>query len=57
MKTSIINGDVPLLMSKPALAQLGMIYDIAENKADFTRAGLRGFDLVTTSSRVTQRYQ
>ena len=50
MKTSIINGDVPLLMSKPALAQLGMIYDIAENKADFTRAGLRGFDLVTTSS-------
>ena len=50
MKTSIINGDVPLLMSKPALAQLGMIYDIAENRADFTSVGLRGFDLVTTSS-------
>ena len=50
MKTSIINGDVPLLMSKQALAQLGMIYDIAENRADFTRVGIRNFDLVTTSS-------
>ena len=50
MKTSVINGDVPLLMSKPALAQLGMIYDVAENRADFTRVGLAGVDLVTTSS-------
>ncbi|CAE7780747.1 RE1 [Symbiodinium sp. CCMP2592] len=50
MKTSIINGDVPLLMSKPALAQLGMVYDVAENRADFTKVGLRNFDLVTTSS-------
>ncbi|CAE7197343.1 RE2 [Symbiodinium sp. CCMP2592] len=50
MKTSIINGDVPLLMSKPALAQLGMIYDVAENRADFTRVGLHQVDLVTTSS-------
>ncbi|CAE7251257.1 RE2, partial [Symbiodinium sp. CCMP2456] len=50
MRTSIINGDVPLLMSKQALAQLGMIYDVAENRADFTRVGIHGFDLVTTSS-------
>ncbi|CAE7678552.1 RE2, partial [Symbiodinium sp. CCMP2456] len=50
MRTSIINGDVPLLMSKQALAQLGMIYDVAENRADFTRVGVFGFDLVTTSS-------
>ncbi|CAE7541147.1 RE2 [Symbiodinium sp. CCMP2592] len=50
MRTSVINGDVPLLMSKPALAQLGMIYDVAENRADFTRVGLTGVDLVTTSS-------
>ena len=40
MKTSVINGDVPLLMSKPALAQLGMVYHVAENRADFTRVGL-----------------
>eukprot|EP00439_Symbiodinium_sp_Y106_P021298 s4955_g2.t1 len=50
MRTSVINGDVPLLMSKPALAQLGMVYELAENKADFTKVGLRNFDLVTTSS-------
>ena len=50
MRTSIINGDVPLLMSKSALAQLGMIYDVAGNKAHFTSVGIRNFDLVTTSS-------
>ena len=50
MKTSVINGDVPLLMSKAALAQLGMVYDVAENTADFTRVGLRNFALITTSS-------
>ncbi|CAE7197710.1 GIP [Symbiodinium sp. CCMP2592] len=50
MRTSVINGDVPLLMSKSALAQLGMVYDVAENRADFTRVGLTGVELVTTSS-------
>ena len=50
MRTSIINGDVPLLMSKQALGQLGMIFNVAENRADFTRVGVRNLDLVTTSS-------
>ncbi|CAE7731164.1 unnamed protein product, partial [Symbiodinium sp. KB8] len=50
MKTSIINGDIPLLLSKSALAQLGMVYDVAENRADFTKVGLNQFPLVTTSS-------
>ena len=50
MRTSIINGDVPLLMSKPALAELGMIFDVARNRADFTSVGVRDHDLVTTSS-------
>ncbi|OLP82117.1 Copia protein [Symbiodinium microadriaticum] len=50
MKTSIINGDIPLLLSKSALAQLGMVYDLAQNSADFTKVGLREFPLVTTSS-------
>ena len=50
MRTSIINGDVPLLMSKSALAQLGMIYDVAGNRADFTSVGISDYDLVTTSS-------
>ena len=50
MKTSIINGDVPLLMSKKALADLGMFFDVAANCADFTRVNLRKFELLTTSS-------
>ncbi|CAE7520200.1 GIP [Symbiodinium microadriaticum] len=50
MRTSIINGDVPLLMSKQALGQLGMIFNVAENRADFTQVGVRNLDLVTTSS-------
>ena len=50
MKCSIINGDIPLLLSKSALAQLGMIYDVAQNCADFTKVGLSDFPLVTTSS-------
>ena len=50
LKTSIINGDVPLLISKPALAQLGMVYDVAANRAQFTRLGIQDFCLETTSS-------
>ena len=50
MKTSIINGDVPLLLSKRALAQLGMVYDIAANCADFKSVNLQKFELITTSS-------
>ncbi|CAE7772812.1 unnamed protein product, partial [Symbiodinium sp. CCMP2456] len=50
MKTSIINGDIPLLLSKGALAQLGMVYDVAANRASFNKVGLANFDLVTTSS-------
>ena len=49
-KVSIINGDVPLLLSKKALAQLGMIYDVAANRADFQRVNLKGFEMLTTSS-------
>ncbi|CAE7670636.1 unnamed protein product, partial [Symbiodinium necroappetens] len=45
MKTSIINGDIPLLLSKGALAQLGMVYDVAANRASFNKVGLANFDL------------
>ena len=50
LKVSVINGDVPLLMSKKALAQLGMIYDVARNTADFSEVGLKGFVLLQTTS-------
>ena len=50
LKVSVINGDVPLLLSKKALAQLGMIYDIAKNVADFSAVELRNFPLLQTTS-------
>ena len=37
-------------MSKKALADLGMMFDVAANCADFTRVNLRKFELLTTSS-------
>ena len=50
VRTSIINGDVPLLLSKGVLSKLGMIYDVEQGRADFSRVGLRGFELRVTSS-------
>ena len=50
VRTSIINGDVPLLLSKGVLSKLGMIYDVEQGRADFSRVGLKGFELQVTSS-------
>ena len=50
VRTSIINGDVPLLLSKTVLGKLGMVFDIERGQADFNRVGLKGFDLLVTSS-------
>ena len=50
VRTSIINGDVPLLLSKTVLAKLGMVFDIEKGQADFNKVGLKGFDLLVTSS-------
>ena len=35
VRASIVNGEVPLLLSRKVLAGLGMIYDIAGHKASF----------------------
>ncbi|CAE7025469.1 GIP, partial [Symbiodinium sp. CCMP2456] len=35
VKASVIHGDVPLLMSKPALTRLGLILDLSRNVATF----------------------
>ena len=50
VRTSIINGDVPLLLSKGVLSKLGVIYDVERGRADFTKVGLQGFELQMTSS-------
>ena len=50
VRTSIINGDVPLLLSKTVLGKLGMVFDIEKGQADFNKVGLKGFDLLITAS-------
>ncbi|CAE7270248.1 GIP [Symbiodinium sp. CCMP2592] len=50
LRTSVINGDIPLLVSRTVLSKLGMIYDIEQGTADFTKVGLSGFELLSTAS-------
>ena len=50
LRASIIPGDIPLLLSKTALARLGMIYDVSSGTADFTKVGLTDYKLLSTPS-------
>ncbi|CAE6947744.1 unnamed protein product [Symbiodinium sp. CCMP2592] len=50
VRTSIITGDIPLLLSKTVLGKLGMIYDVQNGKADFRAIKLYDYLLTTTSS-------
>ena len=48
VKVAIIHGDLPLLLSRSVLAELGMIYNLKEHKADFEAVSVRGHPLMTT---------
>eukprot|EP00435_Cladocopium_sp_Y103_P029729 s4082_g7.t1 len=50
LKVSELDTDVPLLLSRPVLAQLGMKYDLVTNKASFDALGLFDIGLQTTST-------
>ena len=50
VKISEVNTQVPLLLSRPTLAALGMNYDIGANTAEFTNLGLKGITLGATES-------
>ena len=50
VRAAIVDGDVPLLLSKPALGAMGMIFDVAQNKADFTALNMRAFPLLVTET-------
>ena len=39
VRTSIINGDIPLLLSRTVLGKLGMVFDIERGRPTFTRLG------------------
>ena len=50
VRASIVNGEVPLLLSRKVLASLGMIYDIAGHKASFEQLGIRDYKLRFTQT-------
>ncbi|CAE7900046.1 RE1, partial [Symbiodinium sp. KB8] len=50
VRTSIITGDIPLLLSKTVLGKMGMIYDVQGGKADFRAINLMNYELATTAS-------
>ena len=48
VKVSVIHGDLPLLLSRSVLAELGMVYNLKEHKADFEAVQVKGYPLMTT---------
>ena len=49
-RASIVDGEVPLLLSRAVLAELGMLYDIAGHQANFTTLGVEGYKLRFTAT-------
>ena len=50
VKAAVIHGDIPLLMSRPALSKLGVILDLAANTATFRFLGAEELGLQETPS-------
>ena len=47
---AVVQSDVPLLLSRGALAKLGMVLNVAENRADFQALGLKEVRLISTDT-------
>ncbi|CAE7216452.1 RE2 [Symbiodinium sp. CCMP2456] len=50
LKVAVVNGEVPLLVSRGALGKLGMIIDVENNTASFRKLGVRDMVLSITES-------
>ena len=50
VRASIVNGEVPLLLSRKVLANLGMIYDIAGHRASFEKLSIQDYKLRFTQT-------
>ena len=50
VKAAVIHGELPLLMSRPALAHLGLVLDLGLSKAFFRKLGEGELTLLETSS-------
>ena len=50
LKVAVVNGDVPLLVSRSALGKMGMLLDVAENRASFKALAVEDLLLETTET-------
>ncbi|CAE7216060.1 GIP, partial [Symbiodinium sp. CCMP2456] len=50
VKAAVIYGDIPLLLSRPLLASLGMMFDVEHNVANFRKINVEGLKLASTPS-------
>ena len=50
VKIAIVQGELPLLLSRPVLARLGMVMDVATNRADFRKVDAYDVPLKVTES-------
>ena len=50
VKAAVVNGDVPLLLSRTVLSRIGMIYNLAGHKADFSELGVSSYPLKVTAT-------
>ncbi|CAE7294300.1 GIP [Symbiodinium sp. CCMP2592] len=50
VRTSIITGDIPLLLSRTVLGKMGMVFDVEGGSADFKKLGLYNYKLLNTPS-------
>ena len=48
LKVAVVDGDVPLLLSRSVLGCLGMVYDIERHEADFRALGIHKYQLSLT---------
>ncbi|CAE7644304.1 GIP, partial [Symbiodinium sp. CCMP2456] len=51
VRVAIVNGDVPMLLSRTVLAKLGMIYNMAHHSAVFTSIGVDRYYLRYTDTK------
>ena len=50
IKAAVIHGDIPLLLSRPLLASLGMVFDVEHNVASFRKINVNELKLTSTPS-------
>ncbi|CAE7261754.1 RE1 [Symbiodinium natans] len=50
LKVAVVNGDVPLLISRGAMAKMGMIIDVGENRATFKALEVHDMQLSVTDT-------